>query len=36
MIRTGQRPLTDDQILTPIRLMHALLRSLDTHREEAI
>lgn len=36
MIRTGRRPLTDVQILTPIGLMHALLRSLETRREEAI
>lgn len=36
MVRTGERPLTDEQLLEPTRLMHALLRSLETGREERI
>lgn len=36
MIRTGKRPLTDAQLLEPTRLMHALLRSLKSSKEEPI
>jgi predicted dehydrogenase len=36
MIRTGQRPLTDEQMVKPIRIMHAFLRSLKTGHEERI
>jgi predicted dehydrogenase len=36
MIRTGKRPLTDEQLLEPTRLMHALLRSLKSGKEETI
>lgn len=36
MFRTGKRPLTDAQLLEPTRLMHALLRSLKSGREERI
>lgn len=35
MVRTKKRPLTDAQLLEPTRLMHALLRSLESGREEA-
>ncbi len=36
MVRTGQRPLTDAQLLEPTRIMHALLRSLASGCEEPI
>lgn len=36
MVRTRVRPLTDAQLLEPTKLLHALLRSVESGREEAI
>lgn len=36
MVRTGERPLSDAELLEPTRLLHALLRSLESGREEPI
>jgi predicted dehydrogenase len=36
MVRTGVRPLTDCELLEPTRLLHAVVRSLESGREEAI
>ena len=36
MIRTGQRPLTNEQLLEPTRLLHAIMQSLDGGQEVLI
>ncbi|MBM3460202.1 MAG: Gfo/Idh/MocA family oxidoreductase [Armatimonadetes bacterium] len=36
MVRSKVRPLTDEQLTEPTRLLHALLKSLASGREEAI